>query len=264
MGQRTSEENEKIICKAYLTGDSSINEIAGRHGVSFATVNRVLTRNSISRERSTGPRNKIKVNERFFEFLDTPEKAYWLGFIIADGSIHRHKNGGFHFALRLSTKDQNHLEMFKMAVESSHTIVTGKTHLKATDKYYDYCAIKIVRKSFVNYLSQWFPFPKDLADDLLCHFVRGYFDGDGSWTIRRKQIAFSLRTAPEDLALWLQNILIDRCDVDKTKIGFNTGAYRVGYEGNSQCLRIFRFMYEDGGPFLARKYCKSSEHFNSL
>jgi hypothetical protein len=33
-------------------------------------------------------KQKYKINEDFFQEIDTEEKAYWLGFLYADGYIH--------------------------------------------------------------------------------------------------------------------------------------------------------------------------------
>ena len=54
--------------------------------------------------------NKTKFNENIFDCIDTEEKAYWLGFIFADGSIR--SNGSFIFELSLKGSDINHLHKF--------------------------------------------------------------------------------------------------------------------------------------------------------
>lgn len=53
-------------------------------------------------------------NESYFEVIDTEDKAYWLGFLYADGNIyyHKDKNGdrkGGKVELSLKSDDFNHL-----------------------------------------------------------------------------------------------------------------------------------------------------------
>jgi hypothetical protein len=59
--------------------------------------------------------NQVKFNQNVFDCIDTEEKAYWLGFIFADGYISSHipdKKKTYKFELSLSLKDKSHLEKF--------------------------------------------------------------------------------------------------------------------------------------------------------
>lgn len=62
--------------------------------------------------------NMCKFNEHIFDNIDTEEKAYWLGFIFADGYISslnaKYKNV---FELSLSIKDLNHIKKFNSFME---------------------------------------------------------------------------------------------------------------------------------------------------
>lgn len=75
---------------------------------------------------STGPKpeNKIKMDETFFSVIETEEKAYWLGFIAADGCIRKNKSGSYELSIHLAEKDIEHLAAFKSAIQSDHKIVT--------------------------------------------------------------------------------------------------------------------------------------------
>jgi hypothetical protein len=262
MPARTGRAVEQMVCAAYKRGDLSVAEVAAKHGLGVATVTRILERRGVARTRSTGPRNKIPVDEGFFERIDAPEKAYWLGFVAADGSVCRHKGGSLAFSLKLAVKDAGHLEAFKKAVGAAQPISFGESYSKKTKKHYPYCKIAIVRRRFAEGLLHVLPFPK-MPQALVRHYLRGYFDGDGSWTTRRTQIAFSLRTATEELAHQLQEALVRACKVGRTKVGFNNGAYRLLYEGNAQCRRIYDFMYGAEGTRLQRKFVIAQQHLGS-
>lgn len=54
-------------------------------------------------------RTKRKYNRSIFKELDTEEKAYWLGFILADGYINQDRN---FLKIKLMQADENHLQKF--------------------------------------------------------------------------------------------------------------------------------------------------------
>ena len=79
-----------------------------------------------------------KHNTKYFEMIDTEEKAYWLGFLYADGSLYKCKpNEGYRFELSLQTIDLKHIEKFAKAIDCD-TKISLKT-IKAKNKtYYAY------------------------------------------------------------------------------------------------------------------------------
>jgi len=103
------------------------------------------------------------VNEKFFDVIDTESKAYWLGFLYADG----HPARGA-IMLGLASADADHVERFKQAIGSSHAIrrterVTsiGVCSTLLSNKFRAMRAESFIPAKHVN------------------HFVRGVFDGDG-------------------------------------------------------------------------------------
>ena len=63
--------------------------------------------------------NETKFNQHVFDSIDTEEKAYWLGFIFADGYVSTRDNT-FEVSLKLS--DFEHLEKLKKFLEWSGTV----------------------------------------------------------------------------------------------------------------------------------------------
>ena len=54
--------------------------------VSEDTVRRWMKENNINIRK-----RKYNVNEQYFSDIDSPEKAYWLGFLSADGYVHQER-----------------------------------------------------------------------------------------------------------------------------------------------------------------------------
>lgn len=72
---------------------------------------------------------KYTFNEKYFDVIDSEDKAYWIGFLWGDcyNNINRRD-----FKLALSSKDIVHLEKFKQVLQSTHPIKEYKTNSKFT------------------------------------------------------------------------------------------------------------------------------------
>ena len=138
-----------------------------------------------------------KINENFFDIIDTEEKAYLLGFFVADGYMQKEKktkNGevysySYRFGITNSIDDLNIIELFRkficpnkelefsnrqIGVKNRKTQVTIRwtsKHMFETLESYNIHPRKTYDNNF--YL------PKILPQNLIRHFIRGYFDGDG-------------------------------------------------------------------------------------
>jgi hypothetical protein len=111
--------------------------------------------------------------------IDTQEKAYWLGFLAADGYIYDNT-----VQLSLIPEDSGHLLTFKEHLKSEHQII---------DYFYrrSCSRISITSGELVKGLAQFgvvnkktftVPWPAVLSDEVLRHYLRGYFDADGSFS----------------------------------------------------------------------------------
>lgn len=63
---------------------------------------------------------KYTFNEDFFNSIDTEEKAYWLGFIVADGCVHKDKNNNYRLSIGLHDKDITHLHKFIVSLSGDN------------------------------------------------------------------------------------------------------------------------------------------------
>ncbi len=88
--------DEKVTDALRIYADSrSIVSAAATLGVGVSTLGRLLRKHGAMRMR--GPRHKIAFNEDYFATIDTEAKAYWLGFIYADGNVRKNKTGAWSF-----------------------------------------------------------------------------------------------------------------------------------------------------------------------
>lgn len=178
-------------------------------------VSKVLKENGIE---VINKQNLTKFNENVFDSIDTEEKAYWLGFIFADGNISSPKKNGksiYTFELALQLQDINHLIKFNQFMQHE------KNNVK-TDSYR--CRWSITNKHLWEILNSYgctprksltlkFPDESIFKDkSLIRHFIRGYFDGDGCISHNNsKDDAPSVSLLGTDEMLWpiQQKILND-------------------------------------------------------
>lgn len=110
----------------------------------------------------------------------TEESCYWAGFLAADGNVDSKKR----IRIMLNYDDISHLEKFKQFLKSTHTVSYN------IEKYYR-CSFEFTHKDMCEDLENNFliipektdklEFPvEQIPYQLLKHYVRGYFDGDGS------------------------------------------------------------------------------------
>lgn len=77
----------KLAIDDYVNSLESVGASAKRFGINFQSLSKDLKELDLYDESRKGKSIK-KYNERIFDTIDTEEKAYWLGFIFADGYIH--------------------------------------------------------------------------------------------------------------------------------------------------------------------------------
>lgn len=128
------------------------------------------------------------LNENYFENINSQDKAYFLGLIVADGNISI-ASGNRQPVLRIGLIDKEPLETFAKYLETNRPIYTIDNS-KYKNKYSQKTSyvIQITSKKICDDLAKLGVHPRkifnenipNIPDHLFHHFVRGFFDGDGS------------------------------------------------------------------------------------
>lgn len=130
-------------------------------------------------------RYKYSINHDFFKKIDTEWKAYWLGFITADGNVRWVTGGRKHryiLKIKLAIIDRDHLQKFLDVAESNHPI-----HIRLEDGR-ETATIEISSPQMVSDLISYGVVPAksmivkpyyNISANLLRHYIRGLIDGDG-------------------------------------------------------------------------------------
>lgn len=220
--------------------------------------------------------SKYIYNKDFFEKIDTEEKAYWLGFLYADGCINRlyrnEKIKAMDLELGLCREDEEHLNKFLKSINSNIPIVQKKNQLKGKTYYSSkivVCCTKMCRDLISNgctpqkSLVLKFPDKSIIEDSLIRHFIRGYFDGDGCiYTNSNNKISINF-TGTSDMLLGISDFLLQNNIMKTTVKLYDCGkAKEMFIYGIDNIKDILDYLYKDCTIYLERKYNKYIEFYS--
>lgn len=166
-------KRRNLITNTYLAG-ANVKETARKLGHAPGTVSRILKETGILLRQY----RKYTLNENFFENIDSEEKAYWLGFIAADGCV----ADKYRLQIALAAKDKKHLEKLRNAIGSNAPL---KSHNKTTrGKRYPGFVLKIGSRQMIQDLTHlnitprknFTLIPSPIPNHLARHYWRGWMD----------------------------------------------------------------------------------------
>lgn len=256
--------NEKQVCELYLNGYST-RQIKDKLMYSKTKIIKILNDNNIKiRPKSYWSRignNKHTLIFNYFENIDSDEKAYWLGYITADGTISKNN-----YKISLTSKDLEIIEKFKNSIKTTHPISTVITNDKRTNKIYKRYIIQINSMEFVSHLinigitnkkSYICNFP-NIKKKYIASYLRGLFDGDGSVTKTTEKNFRMQFIGTKEIIEYIQIFLL-QYDIEKHPIYSKTknelyNVYVTNYFKDT--LKILKILYKSStyDTRLNRKY----------
>lgn len=257
--------NLQDILQQYNSGLSA-SKIAKQLGCSHTLVLDFLDKNNVLKTPKNQLIRKYKdIEENYFDNVDTEEKAYFLGLLYADGCVSKFYSC---FEIGLQEEDRHILE--KLSLSIMH-----KDILKFIDR--SKCSrknqwrLRVSNKHMCNSLkkigctpkkSLTLKFPEFLDGELIRHFIRGYFDGDGSISCNKNQnygYKFKI-TSTFDFCKEADKQINKSLPMHFTyEINKNKVTTTISVGGNRQILRLMEWIYKDANIYLYRKYNKYKE-----
>jgi transposase-like protein len=250
-------EKEKQLINYYIMQKLSADKIANLMCINRKTVYATLKKNNIKARTIAQAAMKYSCNENFFELIDTEEKAYWLGALYADGNVSQNKTGSG--KIFLSSKDYKWIERFMRSIESTNKPTREfhkkyqkeiwKAQITSTKMFND-----LVRLGCIPRKSMIITFP-ELPSNLISHFIRGYFDGDGTvgiyqnlkkhnWKILKSGICSGSELFLRELVTYLPT--------KNKNVVFNKSLYVIQLSLKDSIL-LHDYMYKNANVFLIRK-----------
>lgn len=214
-------------------------------------------------------RKTYSVDEDFFKVIDTEEKAYILGFICADGHVET-KNP----RIKIDIKDDDYklLESIRVAMHSTHPIKRGIVHSnpykKSENQTLYQCSLSLNGRHLIEPLvtmgiagkktySLDSSIMQHVPEELVRHFLRGYFDGDGciSWDKRYKDCNKSTIHVAGNydfLQGSFNKYFPTNCAIRLYKKSVQCYCYTL--QDKHEVLRFLAYLYNDAKIYLERKY----------
>lgn len=208
----------------------------------------------------------------YFDEINTEEKAYWLGFLTADGWINKNdKNNAGVTGIELQYGDIDHLKKFNKSIGGNYQITDRwkpcPISTKDKDKKHHMCCIRIFSLTMYNSLFNK-GFTKDksydchipyIREDLMKHYIRGYFDGDGCFCFTNQSFHINFITASkalnDDIVKILQSKEFNFIESNYTT-DFNTIMYKIDIHRQQDKINFLDWIYQDCNIYLDRKYKK--------
>lgn len=235
MPQKTNEKIEKEIIKLYNEGYGTL-ELSKKFDLHRATIQRILKSNNVKLRK----RAPVHYNIHFFDEYNE-DSCYWAGFIAADGYVRFDRNT---VTIHLASVDSDHL--LKLA---NLTNYKGNVNINKNECYISFSGEwfqKALANKFDIHPRKTFDvkISEKIPEDMVKHFIRGYFDGDGSVTKSGSYLKINFTSGSKILLNQIIEHFYDcgvrvRNDTKKPPIC----RYSISY-GCANALKVLNILYD--------------------
>jgi len=264
-------ENNKIdIINMYNNGISSI-KIGEKYNVTYEIILRSLRKWNIEIKTGTNDYKIYSCTEDIFENINSHEKAYWLGFIVGDGSVLDKRNL---LKIDLAKVDEDHIIKFKKFMNATNPIYYW-TQTNKSGSITTHACISISSSKLKNDLINLKCGPrKSLKEELppinpiyYNSFILGLVDADGSWFInkvnKKPMLSFFLGSSLS-IIKDIKNIFdieVGYCSNKIIVVEYGPGSMgRITHASKDYTLKLYEYLYRDSPVFLDRKRKLIEDH----
>ena len=206
-------------------------------------------------------------DENYFNIIDNLEKAYWLGFLAADGNLYRRDGHQGLISLSLKDSDIEVLENLKkqLKTEKPISLNTDKRRKNTTMATLQISSDKLfnqlltlgigIRKTFDLSIKEIFT---NIPKQYWKGFLLGYFDGDGNISLSNKNISRShvRYSGPistlNDFKLILEEIGIT-CTIVEDKRNYKEPFGSLEFKNTTEKYNFLKYIYSSNIYCLTRK-----------
>lgn len=254
----------KDIIDMYVNKRISTTDIGLKYNVSDNTIASILRKNNVI---VTRKRCRTIIHSDYFKNIDTEFKAYFLGFIIADGSIILDSKNKKSFAF--SIVEQDSYILTKLSQEISNGILP--IQIVKYEYRQNMSSIRFSDQEFILNLEQYGVIPNktyntffpDIPSNMLRHFIRGYFDGDGCVCLTSKRTAVSFVGSkiliPEIFKILFEKDIIQRIPTITDRGNFCSSSFAK----KQSVINFYHYIYDNSNIYLTRKKDKFTGVLNS-
>jgi hypothetical protein len=260
---RLSDIQKIEVVEKFKSGIAT-KQIALEYNKETCEINKFLRRRNLL---ASSP--KYTVKHDIFSIIDSEEKAYFLGVLYADGCVHKNV-----VKLSLQELDKDILLKFRDFLGSNHKINIRKDPRQPNSP--DILTVSIGSKQIVNDLKKLgcmerkslileFPTKNQVPPELIKHFIRGYFDGDGSFTkyfnkTENVNKYCSTIVSTYNFCITLDKVVKKNCNINTylqiRHKNRKTTTRQLKISGRKQVFRFLAWIYDEATIYMNRKYNK--------
>lgn len=188
-------------------------------------------------------KRKSYLNEKYFDSIETPEQAYWLGFLAADGYIVKNE-----INIQLQKQDKTHLKKFSEAINGNLTVrdINGKNNFGTSFSHHrvsfksNYMVESLGKKGICPTKSLTLKYPHFLENNLQSFWIIGYLDGDGCISKNKNKMRI-IFTGTEDVLVGIKNFLSSKNVISKEHRCENTFKLQVENNISYNFLKLMNY-----------------------
>lgn len=266
------EEEINFIKDQYYNEKLSQQSIAKSMDCSVNIIAKTMKKNNLKTRNDREQALKYRVDENYFECIDDEHKAYWLGFMYADGFIsNKRKQNSYKIGMSLSECDKEILDKFNKDLNSNYPLkrYTPKTEYNSKNYYRllissNKLAEDLIDKGCITNKTKVLCFPNErqVPSKFIKDFIRGYNDGDGCITIPNNSPKIKITGTLEVIQGIQKYFNIEHLKLYQRYPERNINNYSLDIGGRKQVVHILNHLYENSTIYLERKHKKYLDVLN--
>lgn len=247
---------EKVV-EDYQLG-MSLAKVAQVNNVNVHQVLKALQKSKVPTRSNRENSRRTTINHASLDKLN-PTTAYWLGVVAADGHVAKYKHSSGQVVLTQKSSKENYEWITQFAKDfgsdqlpkeytsSGYASVKYLRIVLKSDKLFDnFCRYGVVPKKSLILK------PPTIDRKLFSHWVRGYFDGDGTASIRKSGSHYLGFCGTEEVLEWVEGLLpatkIAWGQRNQGKNNFDLRIYR-----KQDVMKTIDYLYDGANRWLPRK-----------
>lgn len=256
-----SERELEIIKDILVNNHGNYKEAGKAIGKDWSIIKRIASEYHIPYDYR--PYNK-NLRHDFFDTIDTPEKAWLLGFLFTDGSVRKIKKSCYQIRLSIQLKDEEMIDRIMQWLN----IDTKKKYDRREGK--ETVGIEVLSENMYNQLQKYGIVPNktyivdrlyidDIPEKFRRDYIRGLFDGDGgiSFTGNTAEVSCNFTSYFYNTVKEFQFVIDENIGkMEHNSIKTDDGRSICSWRGRQQVLKILSWLYDDAKVYLPRKYQK--------
>lgn len=271
-GRRLSDSQLNKVKTLYLSGMTckQIYQLYSDIYTSEEAIQNIVRKLGVSRGHYSKP---VVLDHHYFHTIDNERKAYWLGLLLADGSVIHYKHKSDVIKLELNVQDKYIIDMFANDIKTDLSVKDyqyRKKHNATLSVRSNIMSNDLAKYGMVYNKTLILSEVPNIDKSLFRHLLRGYFDGDGCIYTFKPNDQNLLRAriticGTKNFLLCLQQRINEDLNigmkqlVDMNKYGSNV--FNLVYTKNKDIVSLYYYMYKDATVFLTRKKNKFDNFF---